>query len=141
MGGKYRSKSFSLRTGFIPLNHDIRGGMINKHSGNIVYRRIVDYNKTVYKQVPKRHRVLVSESIVQTILNNGGRFLQHEDDSIWMTVSIRRAVQKTSQALREREKEDHISRMDPHGSYTTEGNIQIEEKEKILQSASSVMYM
>ena len=107
-----------------------RGGGINKHYGNIIYRRVVEYNKRVYKQVPKRHRMLVSRSIVQAIINAGGRFLQQQeevenvasnstnsnhdmghhnmDDSKltkqfrWTPIQIRRAVQKTSQALRER---------------------------------------
>uniref|UniRef100_A0A7S2YTG8 DUF6824 domain-containing protein n=1 Tax=Entomoneis paludosa TaxID=265537 RepID=A0A7S2YTG8_9STRA len=89
-----------------------RGGLINKHPGNIVYRRVVDHNKKLYKEVPKRHRILVSQSIVQTIQTHGGRFLQQSgvpQDAVtnlqhggkWMTVPFRRAVQKTSQALRE----------------------------------------
>jgi hypothetical protein len=104
-----------------------RGGGINKHYGNIMYRRVVEYNKKVYKQVPKRHRMLVSRSIVQAILNAGGRFLQEHSQSSnttavaasigtandstnhdsattseWTEIQFRRAVQKTSQALRER---------------------------------------
>jgi hypothetical protein len=100
-----------------------RGGGINKHHGNVIYRRVVEYNKKVYRQVPKRHRMLVSRSIVQAILNIGGRFLQehkvptqkkrnsNDDDdpsldtnvvSRWTEIQLRRAVQKTSQALRER---------------------------------------
>lgn len=99
-----------------------RGGLINKHPGNIVYRRVVDHNKTYYKQVPKRHRILVSQSIVQTIQTHGGRFLQsisqrsqrtnnqegNSLDSAWITVSFRRAVQKTSQALREPSLQDSV---------------------------------
>jgi hypothetical protein len=107
-----------------------RGGGINKHYGNIIYRRVVEYNKRVYKQVPKRHRMLVSRSIVQAIINAGGRFLQQQEEVEnvasnntstshstggfndddpkpskqfrWTPIPIRRAVQKTSQALRER---------------------------------------
>jgi hypothetical protein len=77
-----------------------RGGQINKHKGNIVYRRVVEFNKAVYKQVPKQQRCLVSQSIVQTVVNHGGRFLQQEQD-VWKEIPFRRAVQKTSQALRE----------------------------------------
>ena len=87
-----------------PLDKDVlcgRGGFINKHKGNLVYRRVVEYNKSVYQQVPKRHRILVSQSIVQTISQNGGRFLQYQN-GMWTTISFRRAVQKTSQALREK---------------------------------------
>jgi hypothetical protein len=84
-----------------------RGGGINKHFGNIVYRRVVEYNKKVYKQVPTRHRMTVSRSIVQAIINAGGRFLQEQpsknnDRTMWTEIQLRRAVQKTSQALRER---------------------------------------
>lgn len=119
-----------------------RGGGINKHIGNVIYRRIVDYNKAVYQQVPKRQRMLVSQSIVQTILNAGGRFLQEQyatdaalpnaksgtspsrkrcadsntatsttnttttttttTASEWTEIEFRKAVQKTSQALREK---------------------------------------
>ena len=82
-----------------------RGGFINKHTGNIVYRKVVDYNKAIYKQVPKRYRILVSQSIVQTIEKHGGRFLQlvggQGRNQVWKCIQFRRAVQKTSQALRE----------------------------------------
>ena len=93
-----------------PSDRDVlmgRGGRVNKHVGNIVYRKVVDYNKAIYKQVPKRHRILVSQSIVQTIEKHGGRFLQHvtghgnRRQQTWKCIQFRRAVQKTSQALRE----------------------------------------
>lgn len=47
---------------------------------------------------------MVSQSIVQAILNFGGRFLIMGDPNgrTWMEVEYKRAVQKTSQALRER---------------------------------------
>jgi hypothetical protein len=80
-----------------------RGGLINKHAGNIAYRKVVDYNKPYYQSVEKKHRILVSQSIVQTILNNGGRFLiLGSRGGTWMEIGFKRAVQKTSQALRER---------------------------------------
>lgn len=92
-----------------PSERDVlcgRGGFINKHVGNQMYRKVVDYNKTIYKQVPKRHRILVSQSIVQTIEKHGGRFLQpvnghNGKNQAWKCIQFRRAVQKTSQALRE----------------------------------------
>jgi hypothetical protein len=85
-----------------------RGGGVNRHMGNRMYRRVVDYNKTIYRQVPKRHRMLVSQSIVQCILNGGGRFLQQRKNG-WVEIPFRKAVQKTSQALRERADEPRSS--------------------------------
>jgi hypothetical protein len=94
--------------GILPREHDVlcgRGGFINKHVGNMVYRKVVDHNKGIYRRVPKRHRILVSQSIVQTIEKHGGRFLQpvngEGDKHSWAFIPYRRAVQKTSQALRE----------------------------------------
>jgi hypothetical protein len=92
-----------------PTDNDVlcgRGGGINRHCGNVIYRRVVEYNKNVYKGVPKRYRQLVSQSIVQAILNAGGRFLQQSKGDSWKEIHFRRAVQKTSQALRERTDEE-----------------------------------
>mgnify|MGYP003497921352 CR=1 FL=1 len=80
-----------------------RGGAVNKHPGNVVYRLVVDHNKEMYRQITKRQRTMVSKSIVQTIANAGGRFLQADARSgQWNEIDFKRAVQKTSQALRER---------------------------------------
>jgi hypothetical protein len=98
-----------------------RGGSVNKHKGNIVYRKVVDYNKAFYQSVHKKHRILVSRSIVQSIINYGGRFLVMGNSGsssssspkggttattttkkVWVPICFKRAVQKTSQALRER---------------------------------------
>ena len=83
-------------------------------AGNIIYRRVVEHNKPFYQSVQKRHRILVSQSIVHTILNRGGRFLSEDTQTttnedgtrssvtVWKPVATARAIQKTSQALRER---------------------------------------
>jgi hypothetical protein len=83
-----------------------RGGLINKHAGNIIYRKIVDHNKPFYQSVHKKHRILVSQSIVQSIVNFGGRFLILNKTKAWTKIGYKRAVQKTSQALRERNTAD-----------------------------------
>ena len=81
-----------------------RGGLINKHPGNQIYRRVVEYNKAFYSSVHKKHRILVSQSIVQSMLNFGCRFLTSgaNDMESWIEIDFKRAVQKTSQALREK---------------------------------------
>jgi len=101
------AKSVVNDAGFVlqPATADVlcgRGGLINKHGGNIVYRRVVEFNKAVYKQVPKHQRILVSQSIVETVGSHGGRFLHQQANAVWKEITYRRAVQKTSQALRER---------------------------------------
>eukprot|EP00534_Pseudo-nitzschia_fraudulenta_P012406 CAMPEP_0201218024 /NCGR_PEP_ID=MMETSP0851-20130426/190363_1 /ASSEMBLY_ACC=CAM_ASM_000631 /TAXON_ID=183588 /ORGANISM="Pseudo-nitzschia fraudulenta, Strain WWA7" /LENGTH=474 /DNA_ID=CAMNT_0047507699 /DNA_START=589 /DNA_END=2013 /DNA_ORIENTATION=- len=89
-----------------------RGGKVNKHPGNIVYRKVVEYNKSYYQSVHKKHRILVSQSIVKAILNYGGRFMGHKGHE-WTPIGFKRAVQKTSQALRERSNtSDVIQKLD-----------------------------
>jgi hypothetical protein len=89
-----------------PHEYDVlcgRGGFINKHVGNVVYRKVVEHNKPFYQSVHKKHRILVSQSIVQSISKFGGRFLiVGAKGKAWMEIGYKRAVQKTSQALRER---------------------------------------
>jgi hypothetical protein len=54
-----------------------RGGLANRHDGNLVYRKVVDANKAFYKTVTnKRHRQYLAESIVLAIQQAGGRFLE-----------------------------------------------------------------
>eukprot|EP00980_Cylindrotheca_fusiformis_P009676 scaffold2141_cov120-Cylindrotheca_fusiformis.AAC.11 len=92
-----------------PRDFDVlcgRGGLINKHPGNVVYRKIVDHNKPFYQSVHKKHRILVSQSIVQSIVNFGGRFMTMGKGKVWTEIGYKRAVQKTSQALRERPSPD-----------------------------------
>mmetsp|Transcript_17222 Transcript_17222/g.48445 ORF Transcript_17222/g.48445 Transcript_17222/m.48445 type:complete len:425 (+) Transcript_17222:199-1473(+) len=93
-------------TGLIttPKSKDVlcgRGGSINRHQGNIIYRKVVDHNKPFYQKVQKKYRILVSQSIVQSIINHGGRFLISHGRQ-WETIDFKKAVQKTSQALREK---------------------------------------
>jgi hypothetical protein len=64
-----------------------RGGGINKHTGNVIYRRVVEHNKTIYKQVPKRHRMLVSQSIVQAVINWGGRFCNNNNKTVHLPLA------------------------------------------------------
>lgn len=90
-----------------------RGGKVNKHPGNIMFRKVVAFNKSYYQSVHKRNRILVSQSIVQAITNHGGRFLinsnkgkKNKDVIYWEPIDFKKAVQKTSQALREFKKDD-----------------------------------
>jgi hypothetical protein len=108
--------------------------------GNIIYRRVVEHNKPFYQSVQKRHRILVSQSIVHTILNRGGRFLSedthttiNEDGTrstvtLWKPVATARAIQKTSQALRERVANDS-SRSKASG-ISSDGSVDSETKDQ-----------
>ncbi|KAL7506574.1 hypothetical protein ACHAWX_000660 [Stephanocyclus meneghinianus] len=93
-----------------------RGGAALKHSGNLAYRKIVNINKTLYATCLKAEKLRISRSIVAAIREVNGRFLEREDGKIsttldernpdgspvkWRDIGDRRAIEKTSQALRE----------------------------------------
>ena len=90
-----------------PHPHDVlcgRGGATNNHIGNSHWRQLVQANKELYLKLPKRQKQLLSKSIVHAVRsqNPPGRFLQkHPQTDLWYDVGDNRALEKTSQALRE----------------------------------------
>lgn len=87
-----------------------RGAPINRHSGNILFRKVVKCNKELYNVCTKKERYYVAESIVQALQNQSPptRFLEaYQDlnggsDEMWVAISKERAIRKTVQALREK---------------------------------------
>ena len=57
----------------------------------------------MYITCPKRHKIIVSRSIVEAVRrqNPPGRFLIKENDGLWYDIGHAKALEKTSQALRE----------------------------------------
>ena len=81
-----------------------RGGMTDRHVGNAHWRSLVAANKRLYLKLPKRQKMLVSESIVKTVRSQDppGRFLKLDKQTkVWTDVGDRKAISKTSRALRE----------------------------------------
>jgi hypothetical protein len=64
-------------------------------------------NRDLYRSCPKHTKLLVSKAIVQAVQqqNPQGRFLEitKQDNGLWKQIPYKRAVDKTSQALREKE--------------------------------------
>ena len=93
-----------------PHVHDVllgRGGLTNHHPGNNWYRCLVKSNRPLYEQSPKHTKLLVSKAIVHHVMNQNppGRFLDKDKATgKWIPASYDKAVHKTSQALRERDK-------------------------------------
>lgn len=79
-----------------------RGGATNNHRGNKVFRAIVSEYQAQYLAAKKKDKVGIAKAVVARIHESGGRFLKHDGDSgAWVEVPARKAVAKTSQALRE----------------------------------------
>jgi hypothetical protein len=80
--------------------------MSNHHPGNEWYRRLIKSNRPLYRACPKHTKLLVAKAIVQAVEQQHGRFLERsKKNGFWYVVSYKRAVDKTSQGLRERERE------------------------------------
>lgn len=77
-----------------------RGGLTNSHVGNKLFRKIVDGYQGEYLNARKMEKKGIAKRIVSQIHNNGGRFLKQNND-YWTEVPENKALEKTSQALRE----------------------------------------
>jgi len=88
-----------------PTKEDIlcgRGGMTNKHPGNIRFRELVASAKKEYSLLgnTRKEKKQFSEGILRVIEDYGGRFLQKKGEN-WIIVREAAARTKCSQALRE----------------------------------------
>eukprot|EP00957_Ditylum_brightwellii_P083292 6332977-Ditylum_brightwellii.AAC.1 len=88
-----------------PLPTDVicgRGGGALRHAGNLTYRNIVALNKGLYTTCKKSDKLKISRSIVAAIRETNGRFLEQDSvTKLWNDIGDKKAVEKTSQALRE----------------------------------------
>ena len=79
-----------------------RGGAALRHPGNQTYRRLVNLNKQLYITCFKSEKLKISRSIVAAIREQYGRFLEKDSEAgTWYDIGDKKAIEKTSQALRE----------------------------------------
>eukprot|EP00984_Skeletonema_dohrnii_P026462 scaffold15830_cov132-Skeletonema_dohrnii-CCMP3373.AAC.2 len=89
-----------------PTSGDIllgRGVRINNHPGNEAYRETISENAATYAASTKSDKTSMSTKIVTELLNSNPprRFLEKSETGKWQEVPLKRAVTKTSQALRD----------------------------------------
>ncbi len=80
-------------------------------SNSVRFRRLVRSNRALYRSCPKHTKLLVAKAIVQAVQQQDppGRFIKMQDpDSdaeqhLWEPITYAQAVNKTSQALREKD--------------------------------------
>jgi hypothetical protein len=96
--------------GSMPTDADVlfgRGGRTNHHPGNKRLRMIVDEYKLAYEAARKTDKPKYAKAIVQALREHStpSRFLRMNDTTnMWEDVGDRRAAEKVSQTLREKEK-------------------------------------
>lgn len=90
-----------------PHHNDVlcgRGVTTNRHPGNESFRSLVGVNKEVYVSSSKKQKMAISRSIVEAVrsLFPPGRFLEKNPQTgLWSDIGHKKAVEKTSQALRD----------------------------------------
>jgi len=91
-----------------PHDHDLicgRGGKVNAHPGNQRFRSLVNDRKEAYTRAQaKGEKNAIAQSILQVLfsLNPPGRVLKFDNKTgMYTEVSVKKAMGKTTQALRE----------------------------------------
>ncbi|KAL3780675.1 hypothetical protein HJC23_007122 [Cyclotella cryptica] len=100
-----RERVLDMSTVCVPTDDDVlfgRGGDINKHPGNIFFRKQALSLRTLYEESSKEEKFKFSEILLKSVKGGGGRFLEKDGDGLWRKVSGNGARKKASQALRER---------------------------------------
>lgn len=72
--------------------------------GNIYFRQIINRHRGSYLEAARREKVVIAEMVIASIHKVGGRFLKEEGNDEWSQIDHARAVEKTCQALREKDK-------------------------------------
>jgi len=80
-----------------------RGGKVNRHSGNKIYRRLIDDKRGLYRSYLRTdQKSLLVHSILMALQQEGMRFLRFDEESkLWYEIDHNEAFMKTSQAFRE----------------------------------------
>ncbi|MGK3738212.1 MAG: hypothetical protein ACI90V_005059 [Bacillariaceae sp.] len=101
---KTTNKNSNMETANNAINpNDVlcgRGGLSNSHNRH--YRVLVGEYQKEYLNAKKKDKKKIAFKIFTSINDSGGRFLKRSADSlVWSEVTQKKAVEKTSQALRE----------------------------------------
>lgn len=110
----------SKRKEISPHINDIvsgRGSGSNRHEGNLYFRKLIRENKELYLSRPKNEKMLVARDIYNTIedLDPPGRFLQKNPETgSWFEIGKDRALEKISQALREKNSKQQMPNQASH---------------------------
>jgi hypothetical protein len=87
-----------------PLNSDVlfgRGGGGQYHPGTQAYRYLVRENQPQYCICTERQKRNIAKNIVESLRDQGRRFLSRNKIGTWYDIGNDEAIKKTSQALRE----------------------------------------
>lgn len=115
------------------------------HQGNIWFRRLVRSNRALYKTCPKHTKLLVAKAVVKAVQGQcpPGRYLETDKATGgWKEIQYKRALDKTSQALRERDSNEdteyHQSAREAAASAANDSSLDILTEVTLQQAGLSV---
>lgn len=98
-------KPTGLPGGYQPSPYDVccgRGKKNWNHEGNTIFRKLIRTNVKAYQDATdKQDKSSIVISIVDTIRNQGGRFLKQNDDKQWYDIGDTQAREKVGHSLRD----------------------------------------
>ena len=105
-GSKKRRRELDESVAIDPADDDVlfgRGGFTNSHPGNIKYRaKALELRPRYEASLSKEEKYEISILLIDSVVAEGGRFLEKGKDGLWHEVLYNGARKKASQQLRER---------------------------------------
>mmetsp|Transcript_17043 Transcript_17043/g.46729 ORF Transcript_17043/g.46729 Transcript_17043/m.46729 type:complete len:692 (+) Transcript_17043:60-2135(+) len=99
------NESPALPPDYTPSAFDVccgRGKKNWNHQGNMNYRQLIRSTVEAYQCAGKRERTKIIHSIMQTIRQQGGRFVKQDADSgRWIDIGFASALEKVDHSLRD----------------------------------------
>mmetsp|Transcript_10082 Transcript_10082/g.18142 ORF Transcript_10082/g.18142 Transcript_10082/m.18142 type:complete len:460 (-) Transcript_10082:125-1504(-) len=117
-----------------------RGGLTNRHIGNLRYRDIISIHRLDYVRAQKTEKPNVARRIVKAIRTgkNPGRFLRKGDHGKWIAVSDKEAAWKASQALREKSRWSSMKQDDKQQASPPAVEVTVDSTvQKVVETAST----
>jgi hypothetical protein len=81
-----------------------RGKRVSEWPGNVFFRQVVNKHRQVYAEAHRSKKVDVAIAVIAEVHKNRGRFMAEDHNGAWVEIEHARAVEKSCQALREKEK-------------------------------------
>lgn len=100
----------------IPKPHDVlfgRGNVLQKHPGNVRFRKWLESYREAYEETPKSRRRDLATAVTLELFSYGVRFLKQNEHKQWVTVDITDVVEKICQLFRSRRKGTGLNLPEP----------------------------
>jgi hypothetical protein len=96
----------------LPSRYDVllgRGKPYQEHSGNNILRELIASQFEEYDRAARGAKTAIAERVVVLVKESGGRFLQKNNDGLWVQASGKLARDKVSHGFRKKREMDNVA--------------------------------